>query len=76
MEGWLIAFEAGPTDNPLFWAVHLVEEAAALAAVARAAGVAIDTPVLSGPNPSSSIESFGPAPGEVVFVGDLGMPQR
>lgn len=74
MEGWLIAFETGPKGNPLFWAVHIADERAALAAVAAAAGVDVDTPVVSGPNPSTSIESFGPGPGEVAFVGDIGMP--
>lgn len=73
MEGWLIAFETAPTGNPLFWAVHVVDETAAVIAAA-AAGLDADTPVLSGPNRTSSIESFGPGPGEVAFVGDIGMP--
>ncbi|PZQ17696.1 MAG: hypothetical protein DI565_02845 [Ancylobacter novellus] len=75
MEGWLIAFEAEPTGHPLFWAVHIAEETAALAAAMTAAGAGVDARVLSGPTRTSSIESFGPVtPGEVVFVGDLGMP--
>lgn len=76
MEGWLIAFATGPTGNPLFWAVHVADQAAAVVAAAAAAGLDADAPVLSGPNPTSSIESFGPGPGEVAFVGDIGMPGR
>ncbi|PZQ87240.1 MAG: hypothetical protein DI534_15090 [Leifsonia xyli] len=76
MEGRLIAFAASPTGNPLFWAVHLADQASALVAAAAAAGLDADAPVLSGPHPTSSIETFGPGPGEVFFVGDIGVPGR
>lgn len=37
-----------------------------------AKGFGADTRAISGPNRTSSIKSFGP--GEVAFVGDIGMP--
>lgn len=67
MESRLIAFEIGPRGDPLFWAAHIAHQRAALAAVAAGAGVDVDTPVMSGLNPSTSIEYSGPGPGEVAF---------
>ncbi|MFC3693835.1 hypothetical protein [Chenggangzhangella methanolivorans] len=75
MDGWLIAFETGPTGNPLFWAVNVAEESLALTVAAAAADVSVDAPVVSGPNPTRSIETFGPLRGEAAFVGDIGAPR-